>query len=289
MSLKIFVTSLVFGSAVSLLPAATPTVNSFSVDSVLIGESITFRADVADSDGNLSAVVFAVSGPGVSGWQTVSTQNISGAAQSVQYSWKPPRSGVFTARADVVDSTTGSSAQRAFEVFIERRVVAPVSVDSGKNWMYTSGGELVTAKNETSTSVVVQSNASLIFWSSGRIVLKPGFKASAGLTLFWAAVDRDMDGYSDMEELTDTDKDGMFDAWEIDNNLNMNANDAGIDSDGDGATNLAEFQSGRNPRDKSDGKPLPPGFNLVLRNPTGTPSHFGVRFSDWSITSVAGP
>jgi hypothetical protein len=43
---------------------------------------------------------------------------------------------------------------------------------------------------------------------------------------------------------TDTDGDGIYDEYEVDNGLNPNGNDAGLDKDGDGLSNLVEFQRG---------------------------------------------
>lgn len=47
---------------------------------------------------------------------------------------------------------------------------------------------------------------------------------------------------------TDSDSDGMPDAWESANGLNAAASDAALDLDSDGQTNLAEFRSGTDPR-----------------------------------------
>jgi type VI secretion system secreted protein Hcp len=46
----------------------------------------------------------------------------------------------------------------------------------------------------------------------------------------------------------DSDNDGMLDSWELANGLSVGANDAGGDADGDGLSNLDEFQLGTNPK-----------------------------------------
>ncbi len=68
--------------------------------------------------------------------------------------------------------------------------------------------------------------------------------------------DTDGDGLGDGAEyntwgtnprVTDSDFDGMPDKWETDNGLDPRRNDAGEDRDGDGLTNLQEFNGGTNP------------------------------------------
>jgi Lamin Tail Domain/CotH kinase protein/Bacterial TSP3 repeat len=51
------------------------------------------------------------------------------------------------------------------------------------------------------------------------------------------------------EEPMDRDGDGMPDAWETDHGLNPDFNDAAEDTDGDGLTNLQEYQAGTDPQD----------------------------------------
>lgn len=50
---------------------------------------------------------------------------------------------------------------------------------------------------------------------------------------------------------TDNDNDGMLDDWEINNNLDPNNNDAGLDKDGDRFTNGREYQDQTDPDDSS--------------------------------------
>lgn len=60
-------------------------------------------------------------------------------------------------------------------------------------------------------------------------------------------VDTDGDEIGDNTD-TDDDNDGMSDSWEIENGLDpLDAVDASLDPDGDGLTNLQEYQQGTNP------------------------------------------
>lgn len=60
-------------------------------------------------------------------------------------------------------------------------------------------------------------------------------------------LDTDDDGTPDVTD-TDDDNDGMPDAWEIENGLNpLDSSDASLDPDGDGLTNLQEYQRGTDP------------------------------------------
>ena len=68
--------------------------------------------------------------------------------------------------------------------------------------------------------------------------------------------DTDGDGLTDYEEVityntdpnsSDSDADGMLDDWEVSNNLNPIVDDASGDLDGDGLTNLQEFQNNTDP------------------------------------------
>lgn len=54
-------------------------------------------------------------------------------------------------------------------------------------------------------------------------------------------------------EDTDSDADGMSDAWELVNSFNFKlASDAVLDADGDGLTNVFEYLAGTAPRNSSD-------------------------------------
>ena len=65
--------------------------------------------------------------------------------------------------------------------------------------------------------------------------------------------------------LVDADRDGMDDNWEIANGLDPRVDDGNLDSDGDGLSNLAEFQLGLNPRNPdTDGDGLYDGDEVAL-------------------------
>jgi len=81
---------------------------------------------------------------------------------------------------------------------------------------------------------------------------------------FGAVADTDRDDLPDLDEFdthgtnpldADTDGDGMSDGWEVANNLNPLLDDADVDSDHDGYSNLAEFRKQTDPWDPNDWPP----------------------------------
>ena len=129
----------------------------------------------------------------------------------------------------------------AFTAAYADETISNYTVSSGQSRIIIDNGRIATSDT---SPVTVQNMGSLILWSGGGIDLKPGFHAVAG-SFFWAAVDSNMNGYSDVEEATDSDGDGMCDAWEIDHGLNpFDPTDAAKDRDGDGISNLAESRVG---------------------------------------------
>jgi len=85
--------------------------------------------------------------------------------------------------------------------------------------------------------------------------------------------DWDGDGASDSFELSngsspvdaDTDSDGMLDGYEFNNSLNPNSDDSALDKDGDGQSNLAEFQSGTLANNAADALRI----TNIVRQPNG--------------------
>ncbi|CAN2041068.1 hypothetical protein GMMP15_260026 [Candidatus Magnetomoraceae bacterium gMMP-15] len=67
--------------------------------------------------------------------------------------------------------------------------------------------------------------------------------------------DTDLDGIGDNED-TDDDNDGMPDEWEKQYGLNPLVKDSGDDFDGDGHTNLYEYQAGTDPSNRPPDKPI---------------------------------
>ena len=94
-------------------------------------------------------------------------------------------------------------------------------------------------------------------WEVSHPCLSPTNSADGG------SADFDLDNLPNVQEYNggtnstdpcnpDTDGDGMPDGWEVSHSLNPLVNDASIDSDGDGSTNLQEYRTGGDPHDGTD-------------------------------------
>jgi len=96
-----------------------------------------------------------------------------------------------------------------------------------------------------------------------------GFSGSAGKT-FTALEMRGQYGFADNLRFSltvldniDSDNDGMPDWWEISNDLNPLVNDAALDPDNDGLTNIQEYQYGTDPQNAdTDGDEYSDGLEL---------------------------
>lgn len=263
---------------------AQPVVQWVTAQSILVGESQTFSAGGGDSDSNLSSIKFLLSGPGITGFTQLGAYSVSGSSAGATQAWTASAPGLYTLKIEVLDATGySSSSQLTFDVFAERRTLNAFTLNSGQTAYLSARGELKTAENTSAITTSANNGSSLIMWSTGRIVLKPGFKVSQG-AFYWGAIDHDEDSYSDLEEATDSDGDGMFDAWEVDHGLNpFSASDKLTDLDGDGASNYDEFLANRSPDNNADGPSLPAGFDLVIV--TGT-AKYGINTSTWTIQGI---
>ena len=106
---------------------------------------------------------------------------------------------------------------------------------------------------ETQGDVTVIDGGDAVFWSSDKVTLKPGFWAVPnGDGRFRAAIDSDFDGYTDIEELADSDNDGMLDGYEyeiieysqFDAYNDLSDITLSGDFDQDGVSNAAEISAG---------------------------------------------
>jgi hypothetical protein len=82
----------------------------------------------------------------------------------------------------------------------------------------------------------------------------------------------------------DSDGDGLPDDWEIAHQLNPNSpDDAAIDSDGDGLTNLQEYQAGTDPRSVASSLRLTAAFEadqIILRFAAVEGRHYRISVAD---------
>lgn len=277
--------------------AAAPVVQPMQLDSVVLGESITLRVNVTNPDGNLGSAKFYVSGPatrdpsnlGALSWpaaQLLQTATFSGAQAS--YTWQPPQAGSYM--VTVVVANLSTTLVCPFETVLDRQVVPAMTVSNGTDTMIIDAGEIRTQENDLGFNIVVsgpttspsQPGGSLIFWSGGRIVLLPGFHATAGLdangnsNLFWAAVDHNLNGLSDLEEMTSTAGDGIPDAWKVEHGLSIGTAYS--------QQYLAAYLGSYDPADSTATKSAPGGTQLVLKTPAD--GFYGVNTTTWAISSA---
>jgi hypothetical protein len=262
LALALFAT--IFVGSAPFAQASVPTVQSITADSIAIGESLVVTANVTAPGSDLDYLTISVTRQTTSETVSLGSINVSGNNSTADVAWKPGYVGLYTVTVTVHSLDASSTQTKQVEVYSGRLELSRATVGNGVARLFQYGGEILTPAlrpGDTST-IRVAPGGNLIIWSGGRVVLSPGFRAEAG-SFFWAAVDHDMNGYSDMEEATDTDGDGIFDAWEVDHGMNpVNAADALQDRDGDGINNLNEFLNHTN-IDKPDN----PNISLVIFTP----------------------
>ena len=112
-------------------------------------------------------------------------------------------------------------------------------------WRF-NGTNLVGATNATLVRTNVQTNFAGNYFVIASNLAGSATSAVAALTVTMA----------------DTDGDGIPDAWELAHGLNPNLNDANLDPDGDGLTNLQEYWAGTDPQNAAS--VLKVGINPVL-------------------------
>jgi hypothetical protein len=121
--------------------------------------------------------------------------------------------------------------------------------------------------NIATTAPLFFGTVTQLFPDSGQILLTGAGNSSVRVTALSASLARlalDLDGDSVVDntatlkwtdltgpvgsDLGDTDGDGMHNSWETANPpMDLNLNDAGLDNDGDGFSNLSEYQGGGDP------------------------------------------
>ncbi len=238
--------------------------------SIVSGERVVLNA--SSNNASIDFISLFASGPGIANDRIhIGDLLLTGNSAHGELVWTPPGIGTYEiatvayhVESPPAPPTTIGTAQTSFEVFAGRRIIRNVTIESGNSRLFIESGEILTAESSPTPNVIAENGGTMIFWAGGRIVLKPGFHAKSG-SFFWAAVDTDNDGYSEMEEATDTDGDGMFDAWEVDHGLNPIDPDGGADPDYDGLTNIQEFQQNRDPQKKDN-----PAIRLRIFSPVSS-------------------
>ncbi len=287
MNFKTLLSTILWLAGAAAAQAAVPAVQLGPFDSLDLssGQNITLLASASDADGHLVSATFYAAGPatrpaaslGMLTWpsaQLLGVVSLSGGSAAPQFSWRPTQTGSYAVTVVVATLTSSTTKVAYFEAVADRYTMPnPTTVASGADLMFDDPGEIRTPENDSAPNIVVQNGGNLILWAGGRVDLKPGFHAYNG-SLFWATVDHDMDGYSDMEESRCTSGDGIPDAWKIDHGLSIGTN----------YSNQPQFLAAYLASKGAASQPNPSTYQLVIRTPSN--GFYGVNPQNWAITGL---
>jgi hypothetical protein len=157
-------------------------------------------------------------------------------------------------------------------------VIPPTTYPAGNPPVTVTNGADITTNNN---AVTVSPQATVIYDSTTKVMLEPGFHASS-TAIFMSTLGT-----------LDSDGDGLPDVWERAYGLNpSNPSDAAaLAAQGSGLTNLQAYQAGLYPLAFSLGAfknaGLPAGYNLVVMTPDNRA--YGVETTNYQITQVPLP
>lgn len=128
---------------------------------------------------------------------------------------------------------------------------APSTFFFSKLWFNSDGYMIAFSAKDTATKLDIDPEYPAIYYQN--------LTAVSGLDYYLSYMEKAIPDF-------DRDQDDLPDAWEIAHGLNPLVNDANLDKDGDGFTNIQEFNAGTNPNDPKSypGKTKPMSWMPLL-------------------------